>query len=337
MKDLIKGFQKPRDVEVDKSTLTDFYGKFTAQPFERGFATTVGNALRRVLLSSIEGAAITSVKIEGVVHEFSTLPGVWEDVLNIILNLKSIPIKMETEGPVKLSLKKVGEGEVKSGDIKVPDGVEIIDKEIHIATVDKGGKLVIEMNVDKNFGYVPSEYNYKGDGFIPIDSVHSPIKNVKYSVENARVGFRTDYEKLVLEVWTNGSVTPVDAVDRAAKILREHFAIFMSSDEELTLFGKSSDDEWLWEKIDLLSNQITDLNLSARATNSLKRAGVNYLYQLIQMEENELMATEKLGKKSVEEIIEKMKELGFNAGIKIKDDLLKAIENKINQKEGVEQ
>ncbi len=337
MKELIKGFQKPREVEIDKSTLTDFYGKFIAQPFERGFATTVGNALRRVLLSSIEGAAITSVKIDGVVHEFSTLPGVWEDVLNIILNLKSIPIKMEVEGPVKLSLKKIGEGEVKSGDIKIPEGVEIIDKDIHIATVDKGGKLSIEMNVDKNFGYVPSEYNYKDDNFIPIDSVHSPIKNVKFSVENARVGFKTDYEKLILEVWTNGTISPVDAVDRAAKILREHFAIFMSSDKELTLFGKSTEDDWLWEKMDLLITKISDLKLSARATNSLNRAGVNYLYQLIQMSEEELNKTEKLGKKSIAEIIAKIKELGFSTGLKLKEDLIKSIENKINQKEGVVQ
>ncbi len=335
MKELIKGFQRPREVEIDNSTLTDYYGKFIAQPFERGFATTVGNALRRVLLSSIEGAAITSVKIDGVVHEFSTLPGVWEDVLNIILNLKSIPIKMEVEGPVKLSLKKIGEGEVKSGDIKVPEGVEIIDKDIHIATVDKGGRLVIEMNVDKNFGYVPSEYNYKDDSFIPIDSVHSPIKNVKFSVENARVGFKTDYEKLILEVWTNGTISPVDAVDRAAKILREHFAIFMSSEKELTLFGKSSEDDWLWEKVDLLTTKISDLDFSARTTNSLNRAGVKYLYQLVQMTDDELSKTGGLGVKSRGEIAEKLKELGLNTGIKFKENLIKAIEGKINQIEGV--
>ncbi len=335
MKELIKGFQRPREVEIDTSTLTDFYGKFIAQPFERGFATTVGNALRRVLLSSIEGAAITSVKIDGVVHEFSTLPGVWEDVLNIILNLKSIPIKMDVEGPVKLSLKKIGEGEVKSGDIKVPEGVEIIDKDIHIATVDKGGRLVIDMNVDKNFGYVPSEYNYKDDSFIPIDSVHSPIKNVKFSVENARVGFKTDYEKLILEVWTNGTISPVDAVDRAAKTLREHFAIFMSSGKELTLFGKSSEDDWLWEKVDLLTTKISDLDFSARTTNSLNRAGVKYLYQLVQMTDDELSKTGGLGVKSRGEIAEKLKELGLSTGLRFKENLMKAIEGKINQSEGV--
>jgi DNA-directed RNA polymerase subunit alpha len=332
MKDLKKHFQKPRTVEVDEGTLTENYGRFEAQPLEKGFATTLGNAMRRVLLSSIEGAAITSVKIDGVVHEFSTIQGVWEDVLNIILNLKAIPIKMEVDGPITMTLKKVGEGEVKSGDIKVPEGIEIIDKDIHIATLDKDGRLVMEMKVDKNFGYVPAEYNYDDDQFIPIDSVHSPVKQVKYSVENARVGFRTDYEKLILEVWTKGTVRPTDAIDKAAKILREHFAIFMNSEDELGIFGKADEKEALWDKLDVLTSTITDLSLSARATNSLERAGVKHVFQLVQKTEDELMATEKLGKKSVDEIINKINELGFTPGIKLHNDLIKKIETKINTK-----
>ncbi len=331
MKDIRKNFQKPRTVEVEEETLTRYYGKFEAQPLEKGYATTLGNAMRRVLLSSIEGAAITSVKIDGVVHEFSTIQGVWEDALNIILNLKAIPIMMNIEGPAKISLKKVGEGEVKSGDIKVPEGVEIMDKDIHIATLDKDGRLVIEMKVNKNFGYVPAEYNYSDDQFIPIDSVHSPIKQVKYSVENARVGFRTDYEKLILEVWTNGTITPTEAVDKAAKILREHFAIFMNSEDELGMFGKADEREALWEKIDLLSSKIPELSLSARATNSLERNNIKYVYQLVQMDYDELMGTEKLGKKSVDEIIKKINELGFSPGIKLHNDLIKKIETKINK------
>ena len=336
MKKFMIGFQKPRLVEVDEGSLTSTFGRFTAQPFEKGFATTVGNAVRRVLLSSIEGAAIVAVRFDGVVHEFSTIKGVWEDVLNIILNLKTIPLKMEGDGPKKLTLKKSGEGEVKSGDIKCPEGVEIFDKEIHIATLDTDGKIAIDMIVDKNFGYVPAEYNFDEElsvDYIPVDSVHCPIKNVKYTVENARVGFRTDYEKQNLEVVTNGTINPVEAVDKAAKILRQHLAIFLRSEDSFTLAKNDGEDDVYSSKVDLLASSINVLKLSARASNSLTQAQISHVYKLVQKEEKELMEVKKLGRKTLNEIIEKIHEHGFDLGVKLHQDLLKKIESKAKRSE----
>jgi len=337
MKNLRKEFQKPRDILVDKSSLSDTYGKFIAEPFERGYGTTLGNALRRVLLSSINGAAVTSVKIEGIVHEFSTLKGVKEDVLNILLNLKNIPITIGDLEEATLKVKKVGPGEVKSGDIELPENVEIADGEVHIATLDEDGILEMEMKVKKGFGYVPAEYNYDDDSFIPIDSVHSPVKKVKYSVENARVGFRTDYEKLILEVWTNGALSPVDAIDNASKILRNHLAIFMNNKEKIEIDTEDIEKSEYWDKIDTLITRIEDLGLSARAKNALTRSGINHLYQIVQKNENELLDIEKLGKKSLTEIVEKVRELGLNVGIILHKDLLDKIEEKINDLEGEEE
>ncbi len=235
---LWKGFQKPKRLVCNTDTLTDKYGQFSAQPFERGFGTTIGNALRRVLLSSIEGAAITAVKIEGVMHEFSSIPGVVEDATDIILNLKQIPLKMHVEGPKTLHLIVDKQGEVTSRMIQEDADVDILDKDVHIATVSEGGSLQIEMRVKIGRGYVSAEKNFDEDlpiGYIPVDSVHSPIRKVNYTVEAARLGQMTDYDKLTLDVWTNGAVTPQDATGLAAKLLKDHTAIFINIEEEAEL------------------------------------------------------------------------------------------------------
>ena len=231
---LWKGFQRPKRLEFERETLTDRFGRFSAQPFERGFGTTVGNALRRVLLSSIEGAAVTAVKIEGVLHEFSPIQGVVEDATDIILNLKQIPLKLHTDHTKTLIIRVDKPGEVRAKDIQADGDVEILEPEAHIATVSEGGSLHMEMRMRRGRGYVLADKNFDEDlgiGWIPIDSVHSPVKKVNYTVEAARVGQTTDYDKLTLEVWTNGAVTPRDAVSLSSKLIRDHFSIFVSLDE----------------------------------------------------------------------------------------------------------
>ena len=232
---LWKGFQKPKRLEVDRDTQTDHYGRFFAQPFERGFATTVGNALRRVLLSSIEGAAITAVRVEGVLHEFSPIPGAMEDTTDLILNLKRIPLKMHVEHAKTLTLKTSEAGEIRAKHITPDPDVEILDPEAYIATLGQGSTLSVEMRVKQGRGYVSADKNFDEDlsiGWIPVDSVHSPVKKVNYFVENARVGQATDYEKLTLEVWTSSAVSPRDAVGLAAKLMKDHLTMFINIDEE---------------------------------------------------------------------------------------------------------
>src|SRR3982750_982605 len=233
---LWKGFQKPKRLASDTDTLTDKYGRFYAQPFERGFGTTVGNALRRVLLSSIEGAAVTAVKIEGVLHEFQSIPGVVEDATDIILNLKQVPFKPSGDAPKAIYLRSDTPGIVTSGMIEADGDVEVLDKDVYIATVSEGGKLDMEMRLKRGRGYVAADKNFDEDlglGFIPIDSVHSPVRKCNYTVEAARLGQITDYDKLTLEIWTNGSVTPTDALGLAAKLLKDHMNIFINFEEEM--------------------------------------------------------------------------------------------------------
>jgi DNA-directed RNA polymerase subunit alpha len=233
---LWKGFQKPKRLATDTESLTDKYGMFWAQPFERGFGTTVGNALRRVLLSSIEGAAVTAVKIEGVLHEFQSIPGVVEDATDIILNLKQVPFKLNSDNPKAIYLKTEQPGVITSGMIEADGDVEILDKDIYIATVSEGGKLDMEMRLKRGRGYVSADKNFDSDlglGFIPVDSVHSPVRLVKYVVDAARLGQITDFDKLTLEVWTNGAVLPADAVGLAAKLLKDHMNIFINFEEEI--------------------------------------------------------------------------------------------------------
>jgi len=330
------GFQRPRFIEVDYESLSDTYGRFFAQPFERGYGITVGNALRRVLLSSIVGAAITAVRIEGVLHEFSTVPGVVEDVTDIILNLKSIPLKLKSNQPKTMTLKIKGPAEAKSSDIVHDGDIEILDKNIHIASLDEDGKLNIEMIVKNNRGYITADQNYDETlpvDYIPLDSSHSPIKKVNYRVEPARVGKRIDYESLTLEIWTNGAIRPQDALSQAAKILRDHLAIFMNIvdepvEKEAAVIKKEIP---YFNQLDILVKPIDHLELSVRSSNCLRAAGVERVYQLVQKTEEELLRTKNFGRKSLAEIKETLANLGLGLNLELHPKLLERIQAEIQE------
>jgi DNA-directed RNA polymerase subunit alpha len=313
------GFQKPKRLEVERSTLTHRYGRFYAQPFERGFGTTIGNALRRVLLSSIEGAAITAVKIEGVLHEFSPIPGALEDTTEIVLNLKRIPFKLHSPGPKTVMLHAEREGAVKSGDIELPADVVILDKDIHIATLSSSGKLDVEMRLKDGRGYVPAEKNFDEDltiGYIPLDSVHSPIKKVNYVVEAARVGQATDYDKLTLDVWTNGCVSPQDAVGTAAKLLKDHLTIFVNVEEE-TVAAEAATEVERDSILEHLNRSVDELELSVRSYNCLKNADIKTIGELVQKTEAEMLKTKNFGRKSLNEIKEILGNMGLSLGMRV--------------------
>jgi DNA-directed RNA polymerase subunit alpha len=315
---LWKGFQKPKRLACNLDTLTDKYGQFTAQPFERGFGTTIGNALRRVLLSSIEGAAITAVKIEGVLHEFSSIPGVVEDATDIILNLKQIPLKMNVEGPKTLYLRVDKPGEVTSRMIQEDPDVEILDKDIYIATVSEGGNLQIEMRVKMGRGYVSAEKNFDEDlpiGYIPVDSVHSPIRKVNYSVEAARLGQITDYDKLTLDVWTNGAETPQDAVGLAAKLIKDHMNIFINF-EEAEEVHEAPPERPIPAYNENLDRSVEELELSVRSYNCLKNANITTIRELVQKSEQEMLRTKNFGRKSLNEIKEILTAMGLSLGMR---------------------
>lgn len=316
---LWKGFQKPKRLEADRATLTPTYGKFWAQPYERGFGTTVGNALRRILLSSIEGAAVTAVRIEGVLHEFSSIPGVVEDTTDIILNLKQIPFRIHTDHAETLTLAAEGPRTVKSGDIQASANVEILDPDVPIATLSEEGKFSMEMRLRRGRGYVTAERNFDEDlavGYIPVDSVHSPVRKVNFTVEDARLGQQTDYDKLTMEVWTNGAVAPQDAVALAAKLLKDHMTIFVnfeeSADEDLSL--SPSDDERLLEQ---LNRSVDELDLSVRSYNCLKNADIKSIGDLVTKTELEMLKTKNFGRKSLNEIKDILAEMGLSLGMKI--------------------
>ena len=314
-----KGFQKPKRLEVDRETLTERYGRFYAQPFERGFGTTVGNALRRVLLSSIEGAAITAVKIEGVLHEFSPIPGAFEDATGIVLNLKQIPFKLHTPGPKTIYLKAEGEGQVKAGDIEVDSDVEILDPDVHVASLAGGAKLNVEMRLKTGRGYVPADRNFDEDlsiGYIPIDSVHSPVKKVNFLVEAARVGQATDYDKLTLDVWTNGCISSPEAIGLAAKLLKDHLSIFVNFEEEgpIDEVLVDRDRETLNEN---LNRSVDELELSVRSYNCLKNANIQTLGELVQKSESEMLKTKNFGRKSLNEIKEILTTMGLSLGMRV--------------------
>src|SRR5215475_2120643 len=272
---LWKGFQRPKRLEFERETANDRFGRFYAQPFERGWGTTIGNTLRRVLLSSIEGAAVTAVKIDGVQHEFSPIPGVVEDATDIILNLKSVPLKVHTDETKTLYIRVDRPGEVRARDIEVDQDVEILEPDAHIATVAEKGKLQMELRVKRGRGYVAADKNFDEDlgiGWIPIDSVHSPVKKVNYVVDAARIGQTTDYDKLTLEVWTNGAVTPRDAVSLAAKLIRDHFTIFVGVDEASAQPLEGAGDSPTSSINENLDKSVEELELSVRSFNCLKNA-----------------------------------------------------------------
>src|SRR5690242_958245 len=316
---LWKGFQKPKRLAVDTEGLTDKYGMFWAQPFERGFGTTIGNALRRVLLSSIEGAAVTAVKIEGVLHEFQSIPGVVEDATDIILNLKQVPFKLNGEGPKAIYLRADQPGVVTSGMIEADADVEVLDKDVYIATVSEGGKLDMEMRLKRGRGYVSADKNFDEDlgiGFIPIDSVHSPVRKCNYTVEAARLGQITDYDKLTLEVWTNGSVSPADAIGLAAKLLKDHMNIFINFEEEMETIT-SSEERKPEIRNENLNRSVEELELSVRSYNCLKNANIQTIGELVQKTEAELLQTKNFGRKSLNEIKEILASMGLSLGMKI--------------------
>ena len=315
---MFKGFQKPKRLVANTETLNDRYGMFTAQPFERGFGSTIGTGLRRVLLSSIEGAAITAVRIEGVAHEFSPIPSVVEDATDIILNLKQIPFKMMGEGTRTVRLKADSTGEVMSGQIETDADIEVLDRNMHIATIGEGGKLSIEMRLKSGRGYVSADRNNDEDlpvGYIPIDSVHSPVRKVNFSVEAARLGQMTDYDKLTIEVWTNGAISPADAIGQAAKLLKDHMSIFINF-EELPETAEEPAERALSQMNEVLNRSVEELELSVRSYNCLKNANIQTIGDLVQKTEAEMLRTKNFGRKSLNEIKEILGGLGLSFGMK---------------------
>ncbi len=313
-----KGFQKPKRLASDPETMTDRYGRFSAQPFERGWGTTVGNALRRALLSSIEGAAITAVKIEGVLHEFSPIPGVTEDATDIILNLKQIPFKLNVDHPKTIYLNADKPGVVTSGMMEEDADFTVLDKNLHIATVAEGGKLAIEMRLKNGRGYVSADRNFDEDlpiGYIPIDSVHSPVRKVNYAVEAARLGQMTDYEKLALDVWTNGAVTPQDAVGLAAKLVKDHMAIFIGFEETPEIEEEPTEAAYDY-RLEHLDRSVEELELSVRSYNCLKNANIQTIRELVQKTEADMLKTKNFGRKSLNEIKEILQSMGLCLGMK---------------------
>ena len=303
-----KGFQRPKRLDFERETLTDRFGRFYAQPFERGFGTTIGNALRRVLLSSIEGAAITAVQIDGVLHEFSPIKGVVEDATDIILNLKQLPLTCHVDYTKTLTLRKDKPGPVRASDIEADADVEILEPDAHIATIAEGGKLHMQLRVKRGRGYVAADRNFDEDlgiGWIPIDSVHSPVKKVNYQVEGARVGQTTDYDKLTLEVWTNGSVTPSDAVSLSAKLIRDHLNIFVSLDDvDDEAMDAGAEPARAGVSNEHLDKSVEELELSVRSYNCLKNANIRTIRELVGKTETEMLKTKNFGRKSLNEIKE---------------------------------
>ena len=310
---------KPEKVVVDS---TKFYGKFVCEPLERGFGITIGNALRRIILSSLHGAAIISVKFDTVMHEFSVIPGVLEDVTEIILNLKEVRLKTSDAEPKKIWIDAAGEKEISAGDIISEDQqVEVLNPDLHIATLTDGAVLKMEMNVRVDKSYSRSEANKSETdsvGTIPIDAIFSPVKKVSYVVGNARVGQRADYDKLTLEIWTDGSITPEDAIAYGAKVLKDQMSIFINFDEKLEpVIVETSDEAQEPEINENLYRSVDELELSVRSANCLKNADINKIYQLVQKTEPEMLKTKNFGRKSLNEIKEVLSEMDLSLGIKL--------------------
>lgn len=310
---MLSGMEKPK-IQCVEQNEDRTYGRFVVEPLERGYGITLGNALRRVLLSSLPGAAVTSVKIDGILHEFSTIPGVFEDTTDLILNLKGLAVKMHCDEERTLYLEAQGEGEVTGRDIKCSSEVEILNPDHHIATLDETADLNMEISVDKGRGYFSAEKNKKDSqsiGVIPIDSFFSPIRKVIFHVEDTRVGQQTDFDKLTLDIWTNGSIGPDEAISASAKILGEYLKLFIGLTEDVSdeiIMTEAEEDN----KDKLLEMTIEELDMSVRSYNCLKRAGINTVQELVQKTEEDMMKVRNLGRKSLEEVIEKLHELGLS-------------------------
>jgi len=324
-------YQRPRKLDIEE--LTARYGKFHAEPFERGYGTTIGIALRRVLLSLIDGAAITAVRIGSVLHEFSVIPGVYEDILNIILNLRNIPFKLNINEQKIIRIDRTGPGEILSGDILTDSDVEVLDKNIHIAYLEEGAQFNAEMVIKKGSGFKLAEQNFDEElsvDFIPVDANFNPVEKVNYTILPARVGKRTDYEKLILEVWTNGSISPLETVSRAGRILRNHLAIFLDyQDREKVIQPEEKENRVDMEgKSDFLEKNVESLGLSVRALKCLKKLGVDFVFELVEKTEHELLNSKNFGKKSLEEIITKLTENEMTLGQKLPDGMKSSLTDK---------
>ncbi|MFA5338735.1 MAG: DNA-directed RNA polymerase subunit alpha [Candidatus Omnitrophota bacterium] len=320
-----KDFEMPKKLACDDASYSDTYGKFTAEPFERGYGTTLGNALRRVLLSSIEGSAVTSIKIDSVHHEFSSVPGVSEDIPEIILNIKKLVLRSHSRQPKVIEIKADSKGDVKAKDIIHDETIEIINPELHIATLTKNAKFHVEMEVGRGRGYYPAEKNKREGqpiGVIPVDSIFTPIVKVNFEVENTRVGQITDYDKLILEIWTNGSVTPKDALLYSAHILEKHLEIFLDYGKlpEEEVEEEIKVDEELYTKLRM---PVSELELSVRSANCLKEAKIKTIGELVQKNEAEMLKYRNFGKKSLAEIKEIITGMGLGLGMKVDKKLLK--------------
>ena len=312
---------KPKGLEVEEESLTATHGRFHVEPLERGFGITIGNSLRRILLSSIQGAAVTAVRIKGVLHEFSTIPGVREDVTDIILNIKEILVRLHTDGPESVHLKATKAGVLKAGDIQANPNVEILNPDHAIATLSEDGDVEIELVVKQGKGYVPAERNREEGqaiGTVPIDALFSPIRKVNYAISHARVGQITDYDRLTLEVWTNGSIAPADAVGYAAKIMKDQMNVFIRFEEGETL-PKPQEVEETSKLNENLFRSVEELELSVRSANCLKNADIRYIGDLVQKTEGEMLKTKNFGRKSLNEIKEILQEMGLGLGMKLEN------------------
>lgn len=318
----LKNFQMPRGVLVEDDTATDGYTRFVIEPLERGFGTTIGNSIRRVLLSSLPGAAVVGVRIDGVAHEFSTMPAVVEDVAEIILNLKELRLILHSDEPKTLMLEAEGKGGVTAEDVQTDADVEILNPGLHIASLDEGGQLRMEIYVDSGRGYVIAEQNKMPDqpiGVIPMDAMFSPVTRVNFQVENTRIGQRTDYDRLVLEIWTDASVGPQDALSTASQILRNHLQLFISIDDQFISEPEEEVDEKAEEIKKLLQMNVEELELSVRSSNCLRAADIKTLADLVQKSETEMLKYRNFGRKSLTELSQILQEMELGFGMDIEE------------------